>query len=110
MDKNLEFIRQGKTGCVFATILARDPAKANWERIFNPTTLHYNEKSQIVSFVFEDKTKEEGFLGMWNYKINIIETPKDSAVRVETGQYTPFHVNCCKTAGGLVKFKIWGAQ
>lgn len=32
MDKNLEFIRRGKTGCVFATILARDTKKTNWER------------------------------------------------------------------------------
>lgn len=59
MDKNLEFIRRGKTGCVFATILARDTKKANWERIFNPEKLEYNEKSQIVSFIFEDKNKEE---------------------------------------------------
>jgi hypothetical protein len=59
IDKNLHFIRQGKTGCVFATILSRDIIKSNWERITNPIDLSYKEESQIVSFIFEDKTKEE---------------------------------------------------
>jgi len=51
--------------------------------------------------------KEEGFLGMWNYRYNVKETDKDSGVKVETEQYTPFHISCQKTKGGIVKFKIW---
>ena len=39
MDKNLQFIRRGKTGCLFASILAKNPEKIGWKRILNPTTL-----------------------------------------------------------------------
>ena len=44
---------------------------------------------------------------MWNYRYNVKETDKDFGVKVETEQYTPLHVNCHKTKGGIVKFKIW---
>lgn len=59
MDKNLDFIRKGKTGCVFATILARTPDKIGWKRIVNPTTLVIPKDAYIVSFIFEGKTKDE---------------------------------------------------
>lgn len=58
-DQNLQFIRQGKTGCVFATILSRDPDKIGWKRIFNPVSLEIPDDANIVSFVFENKSKEE---------------------------------------------------
>lgn len=60
-DRNLQYIRQGKTGCVFATILARDPDKIGWKRILNPKTLDIPNNAYIVSFIFEGKTKEEVF-------------------------------------------------
>jgi len=57
-DKNLKFIRQGKTGCVFASIMARNPDKIGWKRIFNPEKLTIPEGAYIVSFVFEGKDKK----------------------------------------------------
>lgn len=58
-DKNLQFIKQGKTGCVFATILARNPEKIGWKRIINPKSLIIPKDAMIVSYVFEGKTKEQ---------------------------------------------------
>lgn len=58
MDKNLQFIRRGKTGCLFASILAKNPEKIGWKRILNPTTLEIPEDANIVSFIFEGKDKE----------------------------------------------------
>lgn len=59
MDANLQFIKQGKTGCVFATIMARNPDKIGWVRILNPKTLTIPENAYIVSYIFENKTKEQ---------------------------------------------------
>jgi hypothetical protein len=59
MDKNLDFIRKGNTGCVFATILARTPNKIGWKRIINPGNLEIPKDAYIVSFVFEGKNKDE---------------------------------------------------
>lgn len=58
-DKNLEYIRRGKTGCVFATILSRDPLKVGWVRIFNPSEIVIPEEALIVSYIFEGKDKSE---------------------------------------------------
>ena len=58
MDKNLQFIRRGKTGYLFASILAKNPEKIGWKRILNPTTLEIPEDANIVSFIFEGKDKE----------------------------------------------------
>ncbi|AGO47537.1 hypothetical protein Phi4:1_gp004 [Cellulophaga phage phi4:1] len=56
-DKNLQYIKQGKTGCVFATIMAREPSKIGWQRIFYPTT-HWEHQvdkdSCIVSLIFPE--------------------------------------------------------
>lgn len=64
IDDNLKYIRQGKTGCVFATIMARNPEKVNWVRIINPST-HWeshvkpiNKDACIISLVFEGRDKE----------------------------------------------------
>lgn len=59
MDSNLEYIKKGKTGCVFATIMARAPEKIGWKRIFNPKFLTIPKDAYIVSFIFEGKTKDE---------------------------------------------------
>lgn len=59
MDKNLEFIQKGKTGCVFATIMSRNPEKIGWVRIVNPKKLEIPNNAYIVSFIFENKNKEE---------------------------------------------------
>lgn len=59
MDKNLKYIRQGKTGCVFATIMARNPEKVGWERIFNPEKIVIPKSAYIISYIFENKTIEE---------------------------------------------------
>lgn len=58
-DENLQFIRQGKTGCVFATILSRNPEQIGWIRIFNPDTLEIPKEAHVVSLIFEDKNKQE---------------------------------------------------
>jgi uracil-DNA glycosylase len=58
-DENLRFIRQGRTGCVFATILSRDPDKIGWSRIVNPTELMIPEDAYMISYIFEGKTKDE---------------------------------------------------
>ncbi|MAX51451.1 MAG: hypothetical protein CMH22_05685 [Methylophaga sp.] len=58
-DENLKYIRQGKTGCVFATIMARDPDKIGWKRIFNPTEITVPKNAYIVSYIFENKSMEE---------------------------------------------------
>lgn len=54
-DRNLKFIRQGRTGGVFATILARDPEKIGWKRIFNPDRLEIPKDALILSLVFPGK-------------------------------------------------------
>lgn len=54
-------------------------------------------------------TKEEGFLGMYVYELDIKETPKGVGEKVETKKYCPFHISCRKTVGGLYKFKVWSA-
>lgn len=59
MDANLEFIRKGKTGCVFATIMAREPKKIGWVRIFNPLKLEIPKDAYIVSFIFENKSMSD---------------------------------------------------
>lgn len=58
-DLNLHYIRKGKTGCVFATILSRNPSNIGWVRIFNPTSIDIPEDSFIVSYIFEGKTRDE---------------------------------------------------
>lgn len=58
MDKNLQFIRRGKTGCLFASLLAKNPEKIGWKRVLNPTTFEIPEGAYIVSFVFENSNKE----------------------------------------------------
>lgn len=59
IDKNLQFIQNGKTGCIFATILSRNIEKIGWKRILNPSSLIIPKDAYIVSFIFENKTKEE---------------------------------------------------
>ena len=58
-DLNLEFIQQGKTGCVFATLLSKDPDKISWKRFVNPESITIPENAQIISYIFPGKTKEE---------------------------------------------------
>ena len=59
MDKNLEFIKKGKTGCVFATLMAKTPKSVGWERVFNPKELYIPKDAYIVSFIFEGKDKDQ---------------------------------------------------
>lgn len=58
IDENLKYIRKGKTGCVFATILAKNPEKVGWKRVFNPEKLEIPEDAFMVSFIFEGRDKE----------------------------------------------------
>lgn len=58
-DANLAFIKSGKTGCVFASIMAKSPKKIGWERILNPESLIIPDNAFIVSFIFEKKSKEQ---------------------------------------------------
>ena len=58
-DLNLNYIKRGHTGCVFATIMARNPDKVGWVRIFNPDKLVIPNDAYIVSYIFEGKTQEE---------------------------------------------------
>lgn len=57
-DKNLKYIRQGKTGCVFASIMARNPKKVGWSRYFNPKNIIIGKDDYIVSYIFKGKDKE----------------------------------------------------
>jgi len=59
MDNNLEFIKAGKTGCLFATIMARNPEKIGWHRLINPGKVIIPDNAYIVSFIFEGKTQKE---------------------------------------------------
>lgn len=59
IDENLKFISSGKTGCVFASIMAKNPEKIGWKRIFNPDNIIIPQNAFIVSYVFENKSKEE---------------------------------------------------
>lgn len=63
-DENLEWIRRGKTGCVFATILSRKPEQIGWTRIQSPST-HWesqiqsiNKDTSIISLTFPGRNKE----------------------------------------------------
>lgn len=58
-DENLEYIRKGKTGCVFATILSRNPKNIGWVRIFNPDKLEIPQDAKIVSLIFTNKNKQQ---------------------------------------------------
>lgn len=59
MDANLEYIRKGKTGCVFATMLSKDPEKIGWKRIFNPENLDIPNGAFIVSLIFQGKNRKQ---------------------------------------------------
>lgn len=59
IDYNLKYIRQGKTGCVFASIMARDPKKVGWVRIFEPEKLEIPKDAYIVSYIFKNKSLKE---------------------------------------------------
>ena len=39
VDCNLQHIKKGKLGCVFASLLAKDPSSVGWVRIINPREL-----------------------------------------------------------------------
>lgn len=58
-DPNLKFIQQGKTGCLFASVLAKNPEKVGWKRVFNPTSIDIQEDDYILSLVFPHSTQEE---------------------------------------------------
>lgn len=57
-DPNLDFIRNGKTGCLFASVLAKNPSKVGWRRVVNPTTIDIKEDDYILSLIFPDGDKE----------------------------------------------------
>lgn len=58
MDKNLEYIQKGKTGCTFATFLSKNPANVGWRRTVNPTKLDIDSFDYVVSYIFPDGNKE----------------------------------------------------
>jgi hypothetical protein len=58
-DPNLKFIRQGKTGCLFASVLAKDPKKVGWRRVFNPESIDIQKDDYILSLVFPHSTQQE---------------------------------------------------
>lgn len=78
MDKNLEYIRKGKTGCVFATILAKNPEKIGWVRIINPQLLYIPKNAYIVSYIFENRTKDEVMNWALNQGMYLDITSKNS--------------------------------
>lgn len=57
-DPNLEWIQQGNTGCVFATILSKNSEKIGWTRLENPSPSWekeiniINPNTTIVSLIF----------------------------------------------------------
>lgn len=70
-DLNLEYIKKGKTGCVFATMLAKNPEKIGWVRIFNPEKLEIPKHAQIVSLIFEGK--DINYVKEWALKNGMYE-------------------------------------
>lgn len=58
-DTNLEFIRQGKTGCLFASVLAKNPKKVGWKRVFNPESIDIQEDDYILSLIFPGSNSNE---------------------------------------------------
>lgn len=65
MDKNLEFIKRGKLGCVFATYFAKNPNLIGWKRIVNPEILEIPSDAFILSLIFEGKTSSEVLEWCW---------------------------------------------
>lgn len=87
MDKNLQFIRRGKTGCLFASILAKNPEKIGWKRIMNPKELIIPSDANIISYIFEGKGKE--YVRKWALENGMYEdiTSKDTiGLRIKTEQ------------------------
>lgn len=57
---NLDWIKKGNTGCVFAAILAfQGPEKVGWKRIINPQSIDIQEDDYILSLIFPDSNKEK---------------------------------------------------
>lgn len=87
IDPNLDFIRQGKTGCLFASVLARDPEKAGWKRIFNPDKIEIQEDDYILSLVFPHSNRDEVLEWALNNGMYIEETSSDSiGLRYKVGE------------------------
>lgn len=50
---NIDWIKSGKIGCVFASALAKDPDKIGWKFIFAPLVLEIPKDAFILSIVFK---------------------------------------------------------
>lgn len=59
-DENIQWLRRGNTGCMFATILSKHTEKCKWLRIIDPKTFPtFPEDTIVLSFIFPDKNLDE---------------------------------------------------
>lgn len=54
LNKQLEWLRSGKMGCTFGTLLAKNPDKIGWKFQTNPTKLEWGEDTYLLSIIFPD--------------------------------------------------------
>lgn len=73
VDCNLQHIKKGKLGCVFASLLAKDPSSVGWVRILNPRELEVPKDAFIVSYIFEGKNIE--WVREWALNNGMYEEP-----------------------------------
>lgn len=61
MQKNLEWIRRGKTGCTFATLFAKNPKLVGWE-FLNPKQWESRKNNSLVISIVFDKEESQDIL------------------------------------------------
>lgn len=66
IQKQLQWIRSGKIGCVFASALAKNPDAIGWHFTVSPENLIISKKTLILSVIFPDKNIE--FVKDWALK------------------------------------------
>lgn len=87
VDENLKFISSGKTGCVFASIMGKNPEKIGWKRFINPDKLIIPEDAFIISYVFENKSKDDVLHWALKNGMYLDITSKDSTGLRYKGDY-----------------------
>ena len=63
IKEQLDWIKSGKIGCVFASALAKIHQKIGWHFVVNPSVLTIPEDTLILSVIFPDKNIE--FIKNW---------------------------------------------
>jgi hypothetical protein len=53
-EQTIKWIRSGKIGCTFATILAKNPEKIGWKFQINPSKLEWDQETYLLSIIFPE--------------------------------------------------------